>query len=481
MFILFALFVSEDALAGSTVYPMLVTGVLGVVGLTAYVYYLDFVHKKPNFLLYFVIILQPILIFLCSTLVSIGINPHTHLWLILLVMIPAGLFAPQVFRFMGKDYFFVKAFIIFFLFATAYYLFNNHAVIDPRFDHSGSLSGGSTSLEVLRVYAYFASSMIMTIFAIKSREFTQDAIVKLNNYIAISVITYSILAIMAYFSNITMVELEGVKRVALIFGHPNPFAFYMGLMMLYLFGSGMLGITSQDKKINGFWILSALIGIVGFLTAMSKTSILGLGASVFFFMMVAFLKRPGIKAILVTVCLLLLVGLLQALDTPLMGTLSDRFERNNSLEWRLEAWRSVLYSLKPESIPLGKGFSASNEVMLDFQLLQSEMTPDLKKSGPVIKVHNAFISNLYDFGLIGLLPLFALLLLVLKGMKHIFSFYNSKLSNVYTIIAGSIIYYFGICFFDLGFECLLLPFWPILILIYSQLPAIQEKRLSNVC
>jgi O-antigen ligase len=219
----------------------------------------------------------------------------------------------------------------------------------------------------------------------------------------------------AFFQRLTGIGLaviEGVPRVGGLVGHPNCLAF---LNVLYLpFGIYQL-LQAKTPSQRNFWLMGVITATAALLLTLCKNVILTMVLQY----LILFLFLPKQSKIRCVSIVLAFVGITLSanfiFNLGLMNLILERFANNDSMEWRLKIWGYLLNNIDLSSLFTGHGVNAGKAVIRMAGTTETNF------------IHNIYLQLLYEYGLTGLLFLFAFLQ---PSLKFISAFFQAKTMQV---------------------------------------------------
>lgn len=450
---------------------MVMLGGLMVAGV-GYWFFIEYTQKKPQTILYGTLLFFPLLTWLTNLGLAYGVNLYKTLWVVTLVCVPSALWVLRDFKTVWQRLPFYKYFAVYLLAATLFYFFNNHIIYDGRFTEGS---------QPISFHNYFASTfhfLTITLIAVsmvhekKSHQIFEG----INLVSLIIVLVYSIVPLLTYPFKIFTEEVEGMERTRFIFLFTNEYAIYMVLLVLYLLGvyfyKNQLAVP-QSKKSQAIYLTAIIFGFLAMLTSFTKLAIgafiMGAGLMVVFNVQTSAQR----KALLLTLLTLPIVGLIGAFvfqaytDTNIMEGIEARLNNTDSMMWREKVWGYLMDDVNPATFFTGHGYTASNEKMSILEQY-SRVTDATANAVQTLHVHNSYISQLYDFGVVGILPMLGLGLLGVFSIWQVFkgrySMPGVKIldSTIVSLIASYLLF----CAFNNMFDMIQTPFWILLTVLY---------------
>ncbi len=219
------------------------------------------------------------------------------------------------------------------------------------------------------------------------------------------------------------------SRIYGTFFHPNPFAFYLFLLLalgISLFFSSHKSIEHHKKTL--LWFLIVILGLIFFTQTRSIWFATGL-----FILLIGILKNY--KVFFITILLGCLLVIFQAvfegstIESRVFDILYNPF---NSLIWRLEIWQDA-FNLAREKFIFGYGLNTASSKLEYLRGIALGST----------EIHNDYLKVFFELGIIGLFLYLLIFILLLRSLVQPQVDYNKKL--VFGIFIGIILV---ISFFD---------------------------------
>ncbi|HEY9746621.1 MAG TPA: O-antigen ligase family protein [Oculatellaceae cyanobacterium] len=418
----------------------------GLIGGVAYLQYFRFVQARPQILVAFIALAWPLVAYLNSQLLSVGVNLHLRPLLVVSLAFPC-LWVSLKYRHLIRQHMSWSLFyLLFFGWLLLYAMFFNPDA--EAFAKSGDEDG---SIGIMQLFAYFYCLLAMWVAGIttlKARH-PQGLFDTFNKALIIISGLEALVTILGFPFGLTSMPIDGFTRAVGIFGHPNMYAHHMGILMLYLLG---LFCYYQGKRANRLpgWLLFGGIAIngVAFLLGLSKTA-LGVYTICAVLLLLLNLSVPevrrGFLKIAMASVVLIPLGLFgfQALTgESFLSVLESRMEQTQSMNWRATVWQELLASISTTSILFGHGYTAANELLFRVSYSDSE------NAKPLILVHNAYLALIYDLGIVGYSMFACTLALCWQSIRHSFHRLISGLRVEHTIILTLSLYFLIACGFD---------------------------------
>lgn len=227
-------------------------------------------------------------------------------------------------------------------------------------------------------------------------------------------------------------NLASYHRISGIFGHPNPFSFYLLILFPIVFSGLIIEKTMWKKFVFGLTILLVTVSMV-----FTYCRISWLAFFVSALLIPLFLKKKGIIIpVLICVAILLLVNSLKLDerigDVTRFMQKGDIFDTNNSIGWRLKAWELTFREFLKSPF-WGHGLRAH------YGLIKSLF-------GWETSVHNSYLEILYDLGVMGFLAFMLFIGVLAKNLFLDFKKYavggsldSNTVRRRYTAIFASVL------------------------------------------
>jgi hypothetical protein len=419
-----------------------------IIGGVGYLYYLRFVLPRPQILVAFMLLLWPIVDYVCNQAMAV-INLHERPLLLLTIAIP-GICLLWKYRVMlMREMPWYRYYLFFFLWLFLYFALFNANATDTRNASEESFLDGSLSAIQFVSYLYCLLSVAVPAVVMMRCKDPRKLFDTFNAAFIVVSILSAMPTILGYPFDMFNMVLDGFKRSYGLFTHPNPFGHHMGIIMVYLVGLFFYYQGSRKSRFP-FLLLAAGIGVnlIAFLMGLSKTALadLSLCTLIMFSLNLAVPAiRRRVPALIISICLLTPIGLLgyQAISgESFIGMLESRSEKTESMTWRTQIWQDLLEDFTPVSVITGRGFTSANARVFELTFNNS------KDSQPLMMIHNAYIALLYDLGITGYLMFIAALSMIMYALKGCFNKTQTELRTGYSVLVGLGIYFLFACGFD---------------------------------
>jgi O-antigen ligase len=419
-------------------------------GGTAYICYYQYVSRRPETLMYFVVVAWPIVEYANMYLLNIlGINLHLRPLLILILVVPGILYGIQNSKVLWSSIPHLKYYLGFWIVMLIYnFFFNSHAV-DPRFGQDNVMSEGSVGVVQFTSYTFCLVSIVIAGTSVFKGQNPGAFFDRLNTAILWVSSILALITTIGYPFWLFSTNLDGFHRAMGIFTHPNPFAHHMGILMIYLLGIFCF-YQGRNKNRISQWLLimGLLLNSLAFLLGLSKTAIAVFAVSALLLFMLN-LSSPEIrKNFLGGLVALVVVGGIglfayqMITETSFFDILQSRIDQQQSMNWRMEIWQILLANIDSSSFFLGHGFTAANQLVFQFSF------NDRSNSHPLMMVHNGYIALLYDIGILGYLMFLAVLVMLASAFKRFMMPLQQMNRPMMATIAALSLYFLITCGFD---------------------------------
>jgi O-Antigen ligase len=414
-----------------------------------YTAYYRWVAQKPEFLVFFILILWPFVEYFSENLLLQGINIHLRPILLLILGLPGFGYLIQNRKMLWAAFPYLKYALAFWLVVMGYFVFFNSNTLDLRFGQDSVLTEGSMETIQLTAYTFCFISLIVSGTAILKHDKQRQFFDQLNTGLLVSSSIIALVTLLGYPFNLFSTNLDGFHRAMGVFTHPNPFSHHMGVLLLYLTGLSFY-YQGQNKRRIPKWLLvgGLLLNTLAFLLGLSKTAIgvfaLSTVLLVLFNLSSAHIWRNLLKGLLI-LAVIVTIGLsaYQLLtDTSFFDILQSRLEQRQSLNWRMEVWQELLANMDSASIFFGHGFTAANQLVFQYSF-NDKLNPH-----PLMMVHNGYIALLYDFGLLGAFFFIAVLSMLFNTLRQFFQNRQPPNRSLLATIIALCTYFFLTCGFD---------------------------------
>jgi cell division protein FtsW (lipid II flippase) len=439
--------------------------VLGLLG-TGYIAYLYYVNKTPALLSLGHWLLYPWLGFTCHTLALAGIGLSMNLLLISLFVIPAILIGFLQVRSVWNRVPYIKLYIAFMFVMLLYYFFYQEYIMEQRYP------GGQFTLGFYYSLAMISNlGQIVLITIADKKPFLNQPFLKFFNWgILLSALLIAVVGIVGYpFEHFNIID-NFTRRARSIFYHPAFFAHYMAFCIIYLLGRVIYyKDIKKDKRLVLIFGGVCLVSFVSFMLAISKTAIFVLFATV---LVMFFLNTSSWAKFLQQVKALILIAMFSFLaiwgyetysGNPVLSSVMQRLDESGSMDWRERMNRYLTADVNLESIWLGHGMSAAKLRMSMFEGFIRDVNDPSSAKMKVVHVHNSYLSQIYDYGLIGLSLLIFLGIFAIRKFITILKTPGDYPTRCFNItIVGLIFYFMLVCTTETIFELPESPFWVLL-------------------
>lgn len=428
---------------------------LAGVSVTVYLYYYQYLIKRPQILLIFMMAVWSLVEFLSELLLGVGLNLHLRPLLMMGIALPSAVWLLKYRKSTFRELPWFRYYAFFIGWLILYAVFYNANAADP------SLSGGEAS--VLKTSASFAQlnsyincflAMPVAFICMFYVTHYKSVFDTLNKFVLVFSGLEAIMTIAGYPFGLMSMTLDGFLRALGIFTHPNPYAHHMGILMVYLFGllcyyMGENGHKGQPKRISRALLFTSIaLNFTAFLLGLSKTAIFALGVSgTLLFLMnmgVSNIRRylPHVLIGFSVIVLLGMFGFETLSGKSFLNIIESRIQQTESMDWRTQVWDALLGDINLKTIWFGHGLTAAN--MAVYHATYS----DAHNAKPLMMVHNAYIALLYDLGIMGYTMFLSIAVMFFANLKKWKNAVISKHKTPYSVVIALIVYYIIVCSFD---------------------------------
>jgi hypothetical protein len=431
--------------------PMAIGAMVGgIFALEGYIYYLRWVFAKPDRMFLIYALTLDLVVFTLHT-----IEDTTHLSLKTTTWSALFYTVPFVFILLrGKLIDFRRVplatcMLLFLILNTLYYLIYNHHAVDMLF----SVSGAFVPLDWTRL----VSTLNIALLLLTTSKFLQtlknpDAFFEnFSKYFFWLMLVLSVAAIVFYPFGILTVEI-GIKRMALIFTHPNAFAHHLTVSICYLAGTAFYFMGKNQTKLANKIFLSLPVLFIALGTSGSKSPLIQvtLGLLIVGVLEVIFNRRriPILTnpRLMITTVLAVLVLAGGAVAMGVIDNFQKRFEGDESLQWRYRQWARIVANIDPDKIIYGHGHTAAITITQRYVYNTWNMRDDEQESP---YVHNSILEHFFDYGLLGMIWLVGFLYSAWLNIKNLF---DKTLAARYKSLNIACLSIFVIQMIGLGFD-----------------------------
>jgi hypothetical protein len=464
----------SDKISGDTL-PKLAILLLGGLG---YFLFVKTMVSRPIYLVVYCAILMRLVFSTNAFLEPTGIHVPTRILHMIFLNIPAFILIGLNFKFLCRYYGYFKYLFLFIFILGLYVLFFNLGFVDPAVATGTNVTIAEGTFND---YVYCIISIAITASAFRQTKTPEGAFTlfrNLNLALAIFALTHALVSLFGYPFDICVKVVEGFRRSTGIFEHPNQFAKYEGLILLYF--TGLLYHYNQLKNsrlIRDQVLLGAtiIVNIPAFILTISKNS-LAIFCLCFTAFLIMALLDPKIRLKILLplgVCagliMLAVLGYQALIGNDISELLTGRINDTRSLQWRYIIWTFLLDNIRPENLLFGHGLTSSN---IEVYRLVYNVSLDGEQS---VYVHNAFINFLYDMGLLGLLIFSGFVHNILMSAKNLLRTRNPLFLTIACLsvfaMASSLV---DECISDPNVNILL---WLMVTMIYSYLRLVRPHEL----
>jgi hypothetical protein len=422
----------------------------GVFALEAYVYYLRWVFAKPDRMFLIYALTLDLVTFVFHTVENAThLSLKTTTWSLLLYTLPFLYILVKGDLVDLRRIPLATCMLLFLGLNTVYYFIYNHHAVDLLF----SVSGEFIPLDWTRLI----SVVNITLLLLTTTKFLQtnpnpDAFFEnFSKYFFWLMFGFSVAAIIFYPLGILTVEI-GIKRMALIFVHPNAFAHHLTVSMCYLTGCGFYFLGKNQSKLANRIFMAMPVLFIALATTGSKSPLIqvALGMGIIALLEVIFNRRkiPILNNPRMLITTVLTVAILSgaAIGMGFLENFQKRFEEDASLLWRYRQWERIINNIDPDKILYGHGHTAAISITQRYVYNTWNMRDDEQESP---YVHNSILEHFFDFGLLGMIWLLGFLYSAWLNIKNLF---DRSLPKRYRSLNIACLSIFVIQMIGLGFD-----------------------------
>lgn len=235
----------------------------------------------------------------------------------------------------------------------------------------------------------------------------------------------SVIPVLYSFIDITLnFSRSGVDgfRLKSTFGHANIFAFYLLLIISFIF----YYIKNNQEEINvkiNFFLFAYLLLLLGLLI-LTKTRSAWFACSLMFVLYAVFFERRYFLYIfLIMVSALFIPGVGDRLADLSQGNEVVTYSKLNSYAWRVYVWQSAFAWTKPQDYFIGHGMQSFREYAKVFFPMSG---------GNFVGAHNVYVQYLFEIGIIGTLSYLSIYCRILIDLFKMMKF--NKLGGFFLIV-----------------------------------------------
>jgi O-antigen ligase len=260
-------------------------------------------------------------------------------------------------------------------------------------------------MQQFRVHILEVFLVALTFFYIRKHDSN-----KILNWINIVALGNALISIFQKLTGHGIAIIEGIPRVQGFMGHPNSCGFFVNIYLpigLYLF------LKENNKKKKLFYGISILLNILTLVLTLSKTSLLifGLLLLILFSLLQS---RDKIKVVILSLLMTVLFIFVEIFfKLGILNSVMNRFSDQGSLIWRFNTWKLLIDNMTWKSYLIGNGPDSV------FYYLISVRPNEASTS------HNGYLQLLYEYGILGLSYIYAIISVFIKTTKSILKNNNS--------------------------------------------------------
>jgi len=428
-----------------------------------YWHYIGAIKAKPAVLMGVYCLAIPVVAYINASLLVAGINFRWNQLSAILLWTPCWFFMVPAFKYAWKKVPYFRYFAAFTAIFMVYFMFYNaHAIV---MHISPTAGGDNRTLDLDKAFNLFSLffGQLTVAYAFYSASDKTALFDRINRLVAYVVIGYGTLAVITYPLNQMIEVVEGFKRSALIFTHPNQLGHYVGYLLLYV--TGLRFYYQRQPRVSTRLLTVAIaMGTLCLLLSLSKSAFAATGIAMTLLvlgnlMVISF--DPGLFRLLLTggITTLLAVVFIQLSGLmDIIGTIQARFADNTSFNWRVQVWESLLFDMhSPLALAFGHGLTSSNVKVFQLHYLNSIGQGDRL----VVGIHNGYLDVLYDFGILGWTWLLGLLMTVKTATQKLWGPIRLTPPQriLWLTVICMVVYFVVGCYFDEILYSNIYPFW----------------------
>lgn len=243
----------------------------------------------------------------------------------------------------------------------------------------------------------------------------------------INVILYSsyiplAIGVFQYITNNGTLFSQGYYRVQSTFVHPNPFAFYLVVIITTL-----LMTISKKEKYPLFKLILLLLSIFELITTYTRGAWLGLLLIITLLILFSNSKKRSVYFIIL-ICLVVFIISFSVVLKRFDNLFSNRVDQS-SLAFRISLWSKAL-SMIGNRLIIGYGLGSFSRYSTSIIGFKTE-------------AHNEYLRILFETGIFGLLEYLVLYFLTLKLLFRQIKLHNKKSLYVFVLVISFLFMSFG--------------------------------------
>jgi len=452
--------------------PMVLMRMVGLlIGLLVYGVLVEFLLKKPWWLMFYVLLVWPFSLYIHDLLADLGIHLPVRIMTFAVVAVPTVMLGIKHFGQLWRNMIFFRFVLVFLGICGLYYQFNNVHFVDPNMANIDYIDQSKTFLLSL---FYCAVSIAVCYIGIWENTNHKKLFDQINMAIIIYTILQALCVLVGYPFHLFGQVVEGFFRSQGWGSHPNNLAHNSALFIFYFIGLIGYYNTQPDKaqRVKPSLLYTGLIALfLMFILAISKNAIMLVMGLLVLYAVISFIVMGNKKPLFYFVGLFSFAAIVfPILYTLLTGEsfielLEARFSNVSSRDWRFYFWTALLNNIEPSHYLLGNGLSSAAEFM---GILSKNV--DLAENA-VVYVHNATVQLLYEMGLVGLFYYLSFLSFNVQSISLFrqLSKVSAKSLQHLAIAAVLICIYFFLCAQadEVMFSAISFIFWGLVTMIFA--------------
>lgn len=343
-----------------------------------------------------------------------------------------------------------------------YYFFYQEEIMDQR-SNAGQFTLGFYYL--CTMYSNLAQTSIMVI-GDQYPLFNQKFLKYFNRAILFSTLVVSIIGILGYPFDLFNILDNFTRRGRSIFHFPAAFANYIAFCVIYLTGYWLYCQDTKKSKLTlNLTLAACILGFIGLLLSFAKATIFAFAVAMVIIVLLNISSWGKALHYLKYVAIITLItagavfGYEKMSGNSITGSLIQRASESGSSDWRDRMNRYLVSDVDLTSVWFGHGMSASKIRMSMFESFGRD-TNNGTSIGKVVHVHNSYLSQIYDYGLIGISVFIVLALFAFQRLLLVFQTPHTHPNRIFNItIIALIVCLMVISIADTVFELSGSPFW----------------------
>jgi hypothetical protein len=450
----------EGTLAGYPLFLLMAALLVGAIGSGFYAKFIESWHTHSWVWILLLLSGQPWFEFVCNLMDAAGLKSFKSLWYLVLIIFPGVILFSLNWKKHLQQLPWLPWMVAYCVLMLGYYFFFQEELIDPRANAGGNSLGYQFVVSQFYnlCWLVFGSQLFLNPLTLQQRWSL------LTRPFLWSAIALAGLAVFAITTGWGTLDDLGTTRVMTIFEHPAHLANALSVMLLFLIRSYFLKFHHPSDSFGAKGLDSSLLliaavgfGTIGMMLSFSKTSIALFAAAALLLVLGGAFAISRVKVVLRSLALMAVVGILATLilefsGLSLLEPLTKRFAEQGSIDWRNRVADYLMDDVTLQSFLVGNGMSAAKVKMS----MMEGVNFSKEKAGEfsaVVIVHNGYLSQFYDYGLVGLMPFF---LIAALGVFATLQFFKrgtpieARLN--YMTLMALIFYFMGVAAFDTIYE-----------------------------